>query len=65
MQGGRRRDRQKKRWEDNIPEWTGVTLGAVMRKAERREEWRGLVARSSVSGQDYGIGEGEGEGDNK
>ena len=48
VQGGRRRDRQKKRWEDNIPEWTGLTLGAAMRKAERREEWRELVARTSV-----------------
>ena len=43
--------RQKKRWEDNIPEWTGMTLYAVMRKAERREEWRELVARSSVAPQ--------------
>ena len=48
VQGGRRRGRQKKRWEDNIPEWTGMTLGATMTKAERREEWRELVARSSV-----------------
>ena len=49
--GGRKRGRQKKRWEDNIPEWTGMTLGAAMRKAERREEWRELVARSSVAPQ--------------
>ena len=39
------------RWEDNIPEWTDMTLGAAMRKAERREEWRELVARSSVAPQ--------------
>ena len=51
VQGGRRRGRQKKKWEDNIPEWTGLTLGAAMRKAERREEWRELVARSSVGPQ--------------
>ena len=44
VEGGRRRGRQKNRWEDNIPEWTGMTLGAAMRKAERREEWRELVA---------------------
>ena len=49
--GGRRRGRQKKRWEDNIPEWTGMTLSAAMRKAERREEWRELVARSSGAPQ--------------
>ena len=51
VQEGRRRGRQKKRWKDNIPEWTGMTLGAAMRKAERREEWRELVARSSVAPQ--------------
>ena len=51
VQGGRRRGRQKKRWEDNIPEWTGMRLGATMRKTERREEWRQLVARSSVAPQ--------------
>ena len=48
VQGGRRRGRQRKRWEANIPEWTGLTLGAAMRKAERQEEWRELVAKSSV-----------------
>ena len=48
VQGGRRRGRQIKRWEDNIPEWTGLTLGAAMRKAERREERRELVAKSYV-----------------
>ena len=48
VQGERRRGRQRKRWEDNIPEWTGLTLGTAMRKAERREEWRELVARTSV-----------------
>ena len=51
VKGGRRRGRQKKRWEDNIPEWTGMTLYAAMRKAERQEEWRELVARSSVAPQ--------------
>ncbi|KAK2185512.1 hypothetical protein NP493_232g03017 [Ridgeia piscesae] len=51
VQGGRRRGRQKKRWEDNIPECTGMTLGAAMTKAERREESRELVAKSSVAPQ--------------
>ena len=35
VQGGQRRGRQKKRWEDNIPERTGMTRGIAMRKAER------------------------------
>ena len=51
VQGGRRRGRQKNRWEDSIPEWTGMTLDAAMRKTGRREEWWELVARSSVAPQ--------------
>ena len=48
VQGGRRRGRQKKRWEDNVTEWTGLKLGEAFRKAENREEWRTVVARSSL-----------------
>ena len=47
--GGRRRGRQKKRWEDNIPEWTGHDAGH--HHEEGSEEWRELVARSSVAPQ--------------
>ena len=48
VQGGRKRGRQRKRWEDNISEWTGLRLSEALRKSESREEWRELVARSSV-----------------
>ena len=48
VQGGRRRGRQKKRWEDNVTEWTGLKLREALRKAENREEWRTVVARSSL-----------------
>ena len=34
VQGGRRRGRQKKRWEDNIKEWTGLEWNILLRKAE-------------------------------
>ena len=44
----RRRGRQKKRWEDNITVWTGLKLGEALRKVENREEWRTVVARSSL-----------------
>ena len=47
-QGGRRKGRQKKRWEDNISEWTGLGLDGALRKAEDREEWRKVVVRSSL-----------------
>ena len=48
VKGARRRGRQKKRWEDNIKEWTGVGLGDSLRAAEDREVWEGIVATSSV-----------------
>ena len=48
MQGGTRKGRQKKRWEDNISEWIGLGLGEALRKAEDREELRKVVARSSL-----------------
>ena len=44
----RRRGRQKKRWEDNIKEWTGMGFGDSLRAAEDREGWKGIVAMSSV-----------------
>ena len=48
VQGGRRRCRQRKRWEDNIKEWTGLGWSIILRKAENREEWRKLVVTSTV-----------------
>ena len=48
VQGGRRRGRQRKRWEDNIKEWTGLPWNITLRKAENREEWRKLVVKSTV-----------------
>ena len=48
VQGRRRNGRQKKGWEDNIPEWTGPGLGEALRKAVDREEWRKVVAQSSL-----------------
>ena len=49
VRGGRKRGRQKKRWEDNIKEWTGLELSDTLRKAESREEWRELVAKTPVA----------------
>ena len=45
---GRRQGRQRKRWEDNIREWTGFEFGKSQRAVENREKWRKLVAKSSV-----------------
>ena len=40
VKGERRRGRQKKRWEDNIREWTGPDFGKSQRAAENRGKWR-------------------------
>ena len=46
--GGRRQSRQRKRWEDNIREWTGLEFAKSQRAVENREKWRKLVVKSSV-----------------
>ena len=48
VKGGRREGRQRKRWEDNIREWTGLEFGKSQRAVQSREKWRKLVAKSSV-----------------
>ena len=48
VKGGRRQGRQRKRWEDNIREWTGLEFAKSQRAEENRGKWRKLVAKSSV-----------------
>ena len=48
VKGGRRQGRQRKRWEDNIREWTGLEFAKSQRAVENGEKWRKLVAKSSV-----------------
>ena len=48
VKGGRRQGRQRKKWEINIREWTGLEFGKSERAVENREKWRKLVAKSSV-----------------
>ena len=48
VKGGRRQGRQRKRWEDNIREWTGLEFTKSQRAVENREQWRKLVVKSSV-----------------
>ena len=45
---GERQGRQRKRWEDNIREWTGLEFAKSQRAVENRERWRKLVAKSPV-----------------
>ena len=46
VQEGRRRGRQKKRWENNISEWTGLKFCNAVREAENKIKWRERVAMS-------------------
>ena len=49
--GGRTQDRQRKRWEDNIRERTGLEFAKSQRAVENRGKWRKLIAKSSVVSQ--------------
>jgi len=46
--GGRKRGRPKKKWEDNICEWTGLSFADSQRAAHDRRRWREIVRESSV-----------------
>ena len=45
---GRSQGRQRKRWEDNIREWTGLEFAKSQRAVENREKWRKPVVKSSL-----------------
>ena len=51
VKSGRRQGRQRKRWEDNIREWTGLEFTKFQRAEEDRGKWKILVAKSSVVSQ--------------
>ena len=38
LKGGRRQGRQRKRWEDNIREWTGLEFAKSQRAVENGEK---------------------------
>ena len=48
VKGGRRQGRQRKRWEDNIREWTGLEFAKPQRAVKNRGKWRKVVVKSSV-----------------
>ena len=51
VKAGRRQGRQRKRWEDNIREWTGREFAKSQRAVENTEKWRKLGVKSSVASQ--------------
>ena len=38
VKGGRRQGRQRKRWKDNLREWTGLEFGKSQRSVDNREK---------------------------
>ena len=40
VQRERRQGRRKKKWEDNIREWTGLEFAKFQRPVENTEEWK-------------------------
>ena len=48
VNGCRRAGRQRRRWEDNIMEWTGMTYEECTRAAESRTRWREIAWCSSA-----------------
>ena len=48
VKGGRRKGGQRKRWEDNIREWTGLEFAKSQRAVENRGNWRKLVVKPFV-----------------
>ena len=44
----RHSERGRKRWEDNIREWTGLEIAKFQRAVENREKCTKLVVKSSV-----------------
>ena len=62
VQGGRRRDRQKKRWENNIAECRGLKFCDSVREAENKMEGEGCNVRGGPTVIDYEIGACAGAG---
>ena len=50
MKGTKRRGRQKKRWKDNIKEYTEMGFGDSLGAAEDRENWKGIVVINNICG---------------
>ena len=45
---GRKQGKHKKKWEDNIKEWTGLEFAMSQRAVKNGTEWRKLVVKLSL-----------------
>jgi hypothetical protein len=48
VDGKRARGRPRRRWRDDVEEWTGMTMVDSVRKARDREQWRRLTSSTLV-----------------
>ena len=55
VKGRRRMSIQKKRWEDNLKEWTGMDFARSIRAAANMTRWKGIVAYSSGVPQENNV----------
>ena len=51
VKGGRGRGRPRKKWIDNVCEWTSLSFAEATRAADDRESWRRLVREAASSGR--------------
>ena len=49
VRGGRARGRPRKKWSDNITEWTSLSYYEASKAAGDREGWRGVVRKAASS----------------
>ena len=49
VSGGRARGRPRKKWCDNVSEWTGLSFAEATRAADDRDGWRRLVREAASS----------------
>jgi len=46
--GYRNRDRQRRRWTDDIAKWTEMKINEVAAAAEDRDCWRGILRGANL-----------------
>ena len=47
--GNRSRGRQRRRWTDDIIEWTGLTITEAAKSTDDRDRWRGILRAANLS----------------
>jgi len=47
--GNRSRGRQRRRWTDDIVEWTGLTINKAAGSTQDRDRWRAILRAANAS----------------